>query len=263
MNLASERAAWQLSRKEPRTASCLIRPLFSIVDRRLPSDQLLRRLKLEPQEMVTNRSFSGPEPAMLPSPASQTATARLKPNRAVAPPLRSFIRGEPIAKHRLSPLERSMRILSVAAITLTFVAVNACAHVQAQTELTQQIVEDLERQSWVAWQHHDGAFYQRFLSDDHVEVHRTGLAGKTQIVPFVASSACSVASYTLGEMRFSQFSPDAAVVTYRAEQDTTCGDFTSAEPDMGDLRLCLPRWPLAKCHLRANARGCRSSLVLG
>ena len=28
----------------------------------------------------------------------------------------------------------------------------------------------LERASWVAWQGHDGAFFDRFLSDDHVEV---------------------------------------------------------------------------------------------
>ena len=123
-----------------------------------------------------------------------------------------------------------MRILSAAMTTLAFVAISACAYVHAQTQSTQQIVEDLERQSWVAWQHHDGAFYQRFLSDDHVEVHRTGLASKAQIVPFVASGACNVASYELGDMTFNQFSPDSAVVTYRAEQDTTCGDSRAPSP---------------------------------
>jgi hypothetical protein len=28
----------------------------------------------------------------------------------------------------------------------------------------------LEKESWRAWQHRDGAFFQKFLSDDHVEV---------------------------------------------------------------------------------------------
>lgn len=113
---------------------------------------------------------------------------------------------------------------------LALVMIGACALSQAQSPSAQTVIEDLERQSWVAWQHHDGAFYQHFLSDDHVEVHRTGLATKAQIVPFVASGACSVASYTLGDMTFTQFSADSAVLTYRAQQDTTCGASHAPSP---------------------------------
>ena len=123
-----------------------------------------------------------------------------------------------------------MRILAAAAVAISFIAINACAASQAQPQSPQQIIEGLERQSWVAWQQHDGAFYQRFLSDDHVEVHRTGPANKAQIVPFVASGACTVASYTLGDMSFTQFSPDSAALTYRAEQDTMCGGSRAPSP---------------------------------
>ncbi len=123
-----------------------------------------------------------------------------------------------------------MRILAAAA--LAFISASACATSQAQpqNQSTQQVIEDLERQSWAAWQQHDGAFYQRFLSDDHVEIHRTGPANKAQIVPFVAGGACTVASFTLGDMSFTQFSADSAVLTYRAEQDTTCGSARVPSP---------------------------------
>src|SRR5262249_52486544 len=87
---------------------------------------------------------------------------------------------------------------------------------------TRQTIVDLERQSWSAWQRHDGAFFARFLSDDHIEIHTTGSATKAQVVQFVASGVCTVASFSLGDMTFTQLSRDAAVVTYRAEQDTTC-----------------------------------------
>lgn len=119
-----------------------------------------------------------------------------------------------------------MRILTLAAALL---CASACMHAQAQ-DSAEATITALERQSWVAWQNHDGAFYARFLSDDHVEVHRTGMAAKRDIVAFVGSGACTVASYSLGDFHFTQFSADSAVLTYRAEQDTTCGQSRAPSP---------------------------------
>src|SRR5262249_6465014 len=39
-----------------------------------------------------------------------------------------------------------------------------------------------EKESWQAWQRRDGAFFQTFLSDDHVEVGFRGVAGKAAVV---------------------------------------------------------------------------------
>ena len=39
-----------------------------------------------------------------------------------------------------------------------------------------------EKESWQAWQRRDGAFFQTFLSDDHVEVGFWGVAGKAAVV---------------------------------------------------------------------------------
>ncbi len=85
------------------------------------------------------------------------------------------------------------------------------------------LIRDLEAASWVAWKNHDATFFERFLSDDHVEVHAYGLSGKAAVVDGVRSPACVVQAYTLSPFTLTPVSADTVLVTYRAEQDTTCG----------------------------------------
>ncbi|HEY8793533.1 MAG TPA: nuclear transport factor 2 family protein [Gemmatimonadaceae bacterium] len=80
-----------------------------------------------------------------------------------------------------------------------------------------------ERASWVAWQAHDGNFFENFLSDDHVEVGTNGVATKAQVVALVSSGACAVKSYSVDHFRATRFDQNTALLTYRAEQRTTCG----------------------------------------
>ncbi len=79
----------------------------------------------------------------------------------------------------------------------------------------------MEKASWVAWQGHDAAFFERFLSDDHVEM-QPGPAGKAGVVAGVRGG-CVVKSYTVDRFSLTRFGPDTALLTYRAAQDTTCG----------------------------------------
>jgi hypothetical protein len=88
----------------------------------------------------------------------------------------------------------------------------------------------LERASWVAWQSHDGEFFDGFLSDDHVEVGTTGIATKAQVVAYVSSGACIVASYSLDHFHATRFDANTALLTYRAEQSTTCGKAPAPSP---------------------------------
>ena len=81
----------------------------------------------------------------------------------------------------------------------------------------------LERESWTAWQSHDGGYYARNLSDDHLDIHDSGIIGKKQVAAGVSSGVCVVKSYELGEMRFTRVSADVAMLVYRASQDTHCG----------------------------------------
>ncbi len=85
------------------------------------------------------------------------------------------------------------------------------------------LIRELETKSWVAWKNHDAGFFEHFLSDDHVEIHTYGIVGKAAVVDGVRSPACVVQAYSLGPLSLTPVSADAVLVTYRAEQDTTCG----------------------------------------
>ena len=100
----------------------------------------------------------------------------------------------------------------------------------------------LEKQSWEAWQHHDGAFFEQFLSDDHVEMGASGPATKAQVVAFVAGKACTVKSYAVRDFKLTQLGEASAVLTYRAEQDTACGK----------QRVPSPAWATSLYVLRAG-----------
>jgi uncharacterized protein (TIGR02246 family) len=102
-------------------------------------------------------------------------------------------------------------------------ALAAASTSAADASTDEAAVRDLEARSWVAWQNHDAAFFEQFLSDDHVEIHGDGVVGKAAVVEGVRSPFCKVQSYTLGALAVTAVSPDAMLVTYRAEQDTTCG----------------------------------------
>jgi hypothetical protein len=91
----------------------------------------------------------------------------------------------------------------------------------AAASLDEELIA-LEKQSWVAWQGHDGVFFDRFLSDDHVELEPNGPAAKAPVVASVRAG-CVVKSYSLDSFKVTRFSPDMAVLVYRAAQDTMCG----------------------------------------
>jgi hypothetical protein len=80
----------------------------------------------------------------------------------------------------------------------------------------------LEKQSWAAWQKHDGKFFETFLSDDHAEVGFGGLTSKGQVVDGVASGVCEVANYTLNHFELRMLRDDVALLTYYEAQETNC-----------------------------------------
>lgn len=88
----------------------------------------------------------------------------------------------------------------------------------------------MEKKSWVAWKARDGAFFERFLSDDHVEIHPSGVARKAAVVATVATPHCVVNSYSLDSFKLTVFSEDAALLTYHAEQNTLCSGVAVPSP---------------------------------
>lgn len=117
-----------------------------------------------------------------------------------------------------------MKQLALVAL-LIFVFANFVAGQETQpskNDLKRTLVE-LEKKSWEAWKNHDGKFFQQFLSDDHAEVGFGGVANKATVVAVVASPACVVKSYAIDKFELVRFDANTALLTYHAEQDTTCG----------------------------------------
>jgi hypothetical protein len=85
------------------------------------------------------------------------------------------------------------------------------------------LIRQLESESWIAWKTHDAAFFEKFLADDHVEVHGYGITDRTAVIAGVRSPLCVVQTYSLGPFTVTKTSADSVLVTYRAEQDTLCG----------------------------------------
>jgi hypothetical protein len=100
---------------------------------------------------------------------------------------------------------------------------------QGKQDLEKTLI-GLEKQSWVAWKARDGAFFQDFLSDDHIEVGTGGPASKADVVVFVGSPQCVVKSYSVSDFRLTVVGADTALLTYRAEQDTACGGAAVPSP---------------------------------
>ena len=119
--------------------------------------------------------------------------------------------------------------------TLGMVAYSAAAAqgspatVPGQGAIEKELVA-LERGSWVAWKARDGRFFQTFLADDHVDVSGSGISRKPEIVGFVGSPACVVASYQLDSIAVRVFDAHAAVLVYRVKQDTKCGGVPVPSP---------------------------------
>jgi hypothetical protein len=111
-----------------------------------------------------------------------------------------------------------MRSSVVLFATLVVAASNA--HAQSQT--LADSLQQMERASWVAWQNHDGKFFQQFLSDDHVDLGAWGEANKAAVVQYVSSGACKVSSYAVDKFKATQLAPNAILLTYHAAQNSTC-----------------------------------------
>jgi hypothetical protein len=89
----------------------------------------------------------------------------------------------------------------------------------------EQTLIDREKQSWVAWQKQDVAFWQRHLSADHVEIDGPqGPKDRNYVLHGVSNRPCAVTSYNLGNFSFRPLGADAGMLVYRAEQQLVCGD---------------------------------------
>jgi hypothetical protein len=152
--------------------------------------------------------------------------------------------------------KRTMKTLSV----ITICSLNLCLSFlpspgrAAQDEagaLKEQLVQ-LEKQSWKAWQNHDGKFFEGFLSGDHVELGFGGASNKKEVVAGVASGECEVKKYSLDSFEMRMLGSEAAILTYHESQDATCHGKTVPSPCWVSSLYMKRGGTLAECVLSAN-----------
>jgi uncharacterized protein DUF4440 len=88
---------------------------------------------------------------------------------------------------------------------------------------SQRMIIATERKLWEAWKSKDTKPFKANLSADSIMVSEMGVADKTTAIKDLESMACDVKSYELSDLKVMFLNSSAALVTYKATQDATCG----------------------------------------
>jgi hypothetical protein len=113
--------------------------------------------------------------------------------------------------------ERIMKVLTLVALLLTC-SISAAAQKTAQPDF-----QAMEKGAWDAFSKGDGKYFDNLLADDAVVFNGSALSSKAQLVKEVSSKPCDVKSYSFSNFKVTMIDNDAALVTYSATQDGTCG----------------------------------------
>jgi ketosteroid isomerase-like protein len=81
----------------------------------------------------------------------------------------------------------------------------------------------LEKSAYAAWKSKDAKFWDTFLSDKFVGWGTSGKLDKVSAKKEYAGADCDIKSYVLSEERVSPRGKQAALITYKATVDGTCG----------------------------------------
>jgi hypothetical protein len=89
----------------------------------------------------------------------------------------------------------------------------------------QQMLKKLsaaETKLWEAWKNHDMKPFKAMLAADGIMVGDMGTANKTETLKQL-ESPCDVKSYGLSDWKLTMINAGAALLTYKATQDASCG----------------------------------------
>ena len=94
----------------------------------------------------------------------------------------------------------------------------------AMTRATsQKLIIGTERKLWEGWKKGDYKVFHSSLSNDSIMIGDTGVADKATALKAMEGAKCQVTSYELSDIKVMFLNNDAALVTYKATQDATCG----------------------------------------
>ena len=108
---------------------------------------------------------------------------------------------------------------SIASLLLIVAAVSPSVAADLKDDLVA-----MEKRAWTAWGSQDAQAFRDLMTEDAVQaVAGAGVStGREKIMADVKSNTCQMKSFDFTDVKLRQLSPDIAVLTYMATQDTTC-----------------------------------------
>lgn len=88
---------------------------------------------------------------------------------------------------------------------------------------SQKIIVATEKKLWEAWKAKNIKVFKTYLSADSVMIGVAGVANKTESLKELEGLSCEIKSYELSDIKVVFLNGDAALMTYKATQDGTCG----------------------------------------
>ncbi len=88
---------------------------------------------------------------------------------------------------------------------------------------TKDVLVALEKSAYEAWKSKDAKFWDTFLWDKFVGYGSSGKLDKASATKEYTGADCEIKSYTLSEEQMKPLGNDAALFTYKATYDGTCG----------------------------------------
>jgi hypothetical protein len=88
----------------------------------------------------------------------------------------------------------------------------------------EEAIKKMERDLWEAWKAKDTKPFDKMVSSDAVALDMSqGWQSKSQMIKGMTDMPCDVNSYSIGEEKISWIDKDAALYTYTANVDASCG----------------------------------------
>lgn len=88
---------------------------------------------------------------------------------------------------------------------------------------TKDALMTLEKSAYEAWKTKDAKFWDPFLTDNFVGFGATGRMDRAAAIKQYSGADCEVKSYALSDEQMTAVGADAAIITYKATYDGTCG----------------------------------------
>ena len=86
---------------------------------------------------------------------------------------------------------------------------------------TKEALMTIEKSAWEAWKNKDTKFWDGFMSDKYIEAGPNGKIDKAGAIKMMSEDKSEVKSYSVSDDQMQMLGNDAALLTYKAQQDYT------------------------------------------